>query len=322
MQFPVQHAEGRFYIASGHEAESPPMHIRTSKESIHVFVSADAYYGVINAGNAKVCGLECVPPPGLIATLLLLPQTTARVHRCEIKTEEQTHTLEVSCWDASGMELRLEVGLRTVNAATVVPDALESALNALGALESVVASLEAERSAGKRGTAAPGSLDEITRAALVKGRPIDRNTTWRRAVQLGATASGNRAYGVAHRAQSLAAEIAAEKAEHARKIATAKKVKLEHRAYYEGRAEGAASKPPTSTKQEVIFVDSDEEEPPTLPKKQPDELAKVEPKTEPEEKLNTTQAETEINKEDNEVEVKANKATRKGKKRKKGRRLV
>lgn len=256
MQFPVTHADGRFYVVPPLDKDGTAVHVRHKEGVLDVLVGMRAYRGDATGSNAVVRGLSVAPPPGLLSTLFMLPGARAYVMKAD--RPAGTHQLVVNCWDAAGVELRLDVGLDAVDASSVWPAALDGALKTVAALESVVAALEAERTAGRRGTATAGNLDEATRRISVKSRPIDRYPAWRRAVERGVAEVGNRAYGAVHLAERLSGELAAEKAARKQREESARKAKLEVRAVYEGREKARKSR--GGGARQVIFVDSDDED--------------------------------------------------------------
>lgn len=242
MQFPVQPEPGRFHLLRGPIPELPFVHLRlTTDNIIEALLGATAYR---SATPPQISGLNHELAPALLATLLTLPTTTARVLKQE-PGAVTTHLLELSCWDNAGIELRARIGLSPSDAHALVNDALSSLIAAVGALDAVIASVEAERG----GSA--GDDQTVLRDARVKGADVQVHPAYRRAVARGVGRAGTRAYHLAHQAETLGRQLDAATARRDMLEKKAREAKRERRrSAIERRAKGKMV-----AKREIDFFD-------------------------------------------------------------------
>lgn len=269
--FPVQPEDGRFHVLPGPIPELPLVHIRIRMNElcVDVLLGATAYNGSLLGTNAFVRGLPDSPQPALVATLLSIAKTRARVMKRDPDGDVSlsagcTHKLELSCWDDDGVELAIIIGLRETDASPVVETALSGLLRATGALEAVVKAIEMERTtagvtAGDKMTAAQ-VLDAATRPTMIKGKDISSHPAYRRYVARDVAQIGSRAYFCAAEAVKLGDEmrrVIDEKRNKDRRLRVAKR---ELKKAMERAKSGSDVVVVKTKKKESFFVDGESED--------------------------------------------------------------
>ncbi len=270
--FPLQPEDGRFHVLPGPIPELPLVHVRMRMNElcVDVLLGATAFSGLLTGGNACVCGLPDSPELPLVATLLSIAKTRARVMKRDPDGDGHlapgcTHKLELSCWDDEGVKLALTIGLREADAGPIVEAAISGLLRATGALEAVVKAIEMERTTagivvGDKMTAAQ-VLDAATRPTVIKGKEISLHPAYRRYVARDVSQIGSRAYFCAAEAVKLGDEMRRVMDEKRNKDRRMRAVKRELRkAMEKAKTEKSGVQKGKSKKQEAFFADDDSEE--------------------------------------------------------------
>lgn len=196
--------DGRFHLLPGTNTGDPPVHARLQKDGIfQALIGARAFAAPLTPSTAFADGLSGSPTPDLLALLLAAPASSAR-----LTPADGSHLLEISCWDAAGVQLRVFIVAEPVDAGPLVTACFDGFIAALAGMEAVLDEFESERASGgrtppARAHGADGVVGRLARQTLVRGRPIAEHPAFKRAALADARGKGSRAHAQARVAMEV-----------------------------------------------------------------------------------------------------------------------
>ncbi len=228
---------GCFHLLRGPSPLAPVVHARIQEDDvIELIVGASAFSGVLCGNNMFLVGMREPPSPDFAGVLLAAPGSVAHLVKREVGNNT-SYFLELSCWDECNVQAQMVIGVKSMDANLVIPDAFRGLVTALAAMEAVVEEVEAERTANMNQTADAeasegidkGLLARLYQPTLVKGKAIHLHSVYKKTVLRDVADIGNRAYYQAHEACSLRRDVLSQREKRKQSERRARAVKRERR---------------------------------------------------------------------------------------------